>query len=384
VPVRWNYVHWIQELLDTTGESYSDRYDPERPVTGLDIGVGASCIYGLLACATRPNWRMIGTDIDEHSLECARQNVKSNGLGERIKLCHSNTDDPLIPLDTLARVETLQVEELDFVMTNPPFYASKEDMEASYTNKATPPSAVCTGSENEMICEGGEVGLVARIIEESLKLGERVQWYTAMLGRLPSLRKIVEKLKGHGITNFAVCSLQAGFKTNRWAIAWSLRDYRPKNSVARHGQLVHPVLPSPTAQTIAAPLHRAQLAGEKIDAALKELDVRWQWRTNVCTGVMEAKENVWSRAGRRKKKFADAGGETASEDAQMRETQKDTEEEDDEDSEEDDEPVVLAVKIVCKAELVEVRWLRGSDYKIFTSFCGMLKNNVLAAKTVKG
>lgn len=34
---RFNYIVWIQDLLDTTSDSYADRYDAERTVTGLDM-----------------------------------------------------------------------------------------------------------------------------------------------------------------------------------------------------------------------------------------------------------------------------------------------------------------------------------------------------------
>ncbi|THC92957.1 hypothetical protein EYZ11_007575 [Aspergillus tanneri] len=37
VPNRLNYILWIQDLLDTTGEEYRDDYDPDRNVVGLDM-----------------------------------------------------------------------------------------------------------------------------------------------------------------------------------------------------------------------------------------------------------------------------------------------------------------------------------------------------------
>lgn len=37
--IRFNYILWIQDLLDTTGENYTDRYDSERDVVGLDMFV---------------------------------------------------------------------------------------------------------------------------------------------------------------------------------------------------------------------------------------------------------------------------------------------------------------------------------------------------------
>ncbi|KAH9812659.1 siroheme synthase [Teratosphaeria destructans] len=315
VPVRWNYTHWIQHLLDTTSPTHpTDDYDPARQ--------------------------------------------------ERIRLVESEPGGPLVALRAMG------VEGLDFVMTNPPFYASEQDMATAYVNKAAPPSAVCTGSANEMICEGGEVGFVSRIIEESLQLRGKVQWYTAMIGRLPSLHQIVAKLKELKIMNFAVTSLQAGYRTNRWAIAWSFGEYRPRNDVARHGGLVLAVLPPPTAQTVVAPSMTARAAGERINETIRELDVRWRWTESVLTGVVEARENVWSRAARRKKKFVQArvGGDE-------REVGRDGEAEDS-----DVETVALAVKITCEDEKVDVRWLRGTDYLLFISFCGMLKTALAAAK----
>lgn len=232
MPVRWNYIRWIQDLLDTTSDEYSDGYDAEREIVGLDIGTGASAIYALLACASRPNWRMAGTDVDPHSLDYAKKNVDANGFSKRVKIAKSTDDSPLILLDKLG------VESLDFVMTNPPFYSSVADMEAAYGGKKDAPSAVNFASKNEAIYPGGDIGFVTRIFEESLILKEKVQWYTAMLAKLASLQQIVAKLKEHEINNFAVTNLQAGHRTRRWAIAWSFQDLRPRIDVARHGELV--------------------------------------------------------------------------------------------------------------------------------------------------
>ena len=351
-------MRWLQDLLDTTTDSYRERYDPEREVLGLDVGVGASAIYPLLACATRPSWRMVGTDVDAISLEFAGGNVGGNGLGKKVRLALSTTEAKLIPL------EMLGLEGLDFVMTNPPFYSSQAEMLASYGNKTAPPSAICTGSENEMICPGGDVGFVSRLLDESLQLQDRVQWYTAMLGKLSSLQQIVAKLKERRINNFAVTCLQAGHKTKRWAVAWSFGGLRPRNDVARHGELVVAVLPPPNAQTISLPLVTGKVAGGRVDAAFKDLEVRWQWRAAMGTGVMEARGNTWGRAARRKKKFAREAAEDGN--------GKDEGESEDED--EDEDAVAIAVKVVCKKEEVEVRWLRGLDHIMFQSLCGFLKH----------
>lgn len=351
MPVRWNYVRWLQDLLATTNDSYNDRHDPHRQVLGLDIGVGASCIYSLLACASATGWRMLGSDVDQHSLDYARRNVEANGLKDRIKLALTTPDSPLIPIDRMG------VEELDFCMCNPPFYSSTEDMNAAYGSKAMPPSAVCTGAENEMICPGGDVGFVTRIIEESLVLRERVQWYSSMLGRLVSVHQVVAKLKEHGITNFAVTNLKAGQKTRRWAVAWSFQDSRPSNEVARHGELVQAILPFTTEWTVSAPGVSAEASGEKVNATMKDLSLKWQWLANFNTGVAFAKENVWSRAARRKRRFDQLNKSQDAEDG----------------NEEDGDDMAIAVKITCRDNEVHIRWLRGQDLTLWESFCGMLK-----------
>ena len=378
MPVRWNYVRWLQDLLATTHPSHTDTFNPSRPVTGLDIGVGASCIYSLLACASALGWRMHGSDIDTHSLNHAQRNVDANKLSDRIKLTQTTPSDPLIPLHKLG------VSRLDFVMCNPPFYSSEEDMSRAYYGKELPPSAVCTGSTNEMICEGGDVGFVSRILTESLVLRERVQWYSSMLGRLASAQQLVAKLREHSITNFAVTNLKAGHKTRRWAVAWSFSDLRPGNAVARHGELVQAILPTATEWTVAVNDASISELDERVNTVLTDLDLRWRWRAAIHTGVAFARENVWSRSARRKRKFQQEAQKAlkkskADDEAKKERSQDDDNHDDDAPSsseEEDEEPVALAVKITCGENRVDIRWLRGTDFTLWESFCGMLKRSL--------
>ncbi len=102
-------------------------------------------------------------------------------------------------------------------------------MLSTYTTKEKGPSAVCTGAAVEMVTEGGDLGFVLRMIEESEKLKERVQWYSSMLGKLSSVNEVVNRLKEKGIGNWAVTCLMAGKVTRRWVVAWSFGDLRPRN-----------------------------------------------------------------------------------------------------------------------------------------------------------
>lgn len=322
---------------------------------------------------------MHGSDIDAHSLTHAQRNIDSNNLTSRIKLHQTKPSDPLIPLDKLG------VERLDFVMCNPPFYSSEEDMARAYGSKEMPPSAVCTGSTNEMICEGGDVGFVSRILEESLQLRERVQWHSSMLGRLVSAQQLVAKLREHGITNFAVTNLKAGHKTRRWAVAWSFGDLRPANAVARHGELVQAILPTATEWTVSVVGDASieELDG-RVNAVLTELDLKWQWRAAQHTGVAFARENVWSRSARRKRKFEQEAKTKTKLESKLQDaagSKGKNEDDEDEDassssSSADDEPIALAVKIICSEGQVNIRWLRGTDFTLWESFCGMLKRSL--------
>lgn len=78
-----------------------------------------------------------------------------------------------------------------------------------------------------MVTPGGEVEFVSRMIDESLRLRERVRWYTSMLGKLSSVHILIEKLIQCGNRNYAVTEFVQGSRTRRWAIAWSWTDVHP-------------------------------------------------------------------------------------------------------------------------------------------------------------
>jgi 23S rRNA (adenine1618-N6)-methyltransferase len=78
-----------------------------------------------------------------------------------------------------------------------------------------------------MVTRGGEVAFGKRMIDESLVLRDRIQWYTSMLGKLSSVSVLVEMLMQHDNHNYAVTEFVQGSKTKRWALAWSWGNKRP-------------------------------------------------------------------------------------------------------------------------------------------------------------
>ncbi|KAF3767237.1 hypothetical protein M406DRAFT_39337 [Cryphonectria parasitica EP155] len=358
VPNRHNYILWLKQLLDSS--SYNE---PGGKLSGLDIGTGASCIYPLLGCAQRP-WSFIATDIDADNLKHAIKNVALNSFEDRIRIVSRKPEDLLIPL------EELNLSHIDFVMTNPPFYQSEAEMLKSAAKKSRPPHSACTGAPVEMVCDGGEVAFVSRILEESLVLKDRVQWYTSMFGMVSSLEVMVEKVRERGINNYAVMEFLQGNKTRRWALAWSFGPMRPCQKAGR-GLKATPwrrILPAivdaeisrfPSGDGVGA-------KGDALSTLVGGLDlISWQWDREMLRGVGRARENVWSRAWRRKRKReeAEAGPSVKS-------------------KEEPSETWIfgfsVSITVNMSEAILECRWREGHDESIFTSFCGFLKTRLQA------
>ncbi|KAI0392408.1 hypothetical protein F5Y17DRAFT_361588 [Xylariaceae sp. FL0594] len=376
VPNRHNYILWLKELIDSTAPSYSDQYEPERTVKGLDIGTGASLIYPLLGCVQRPRWHFIATDVDQASLASARRNAALNHLVSRIRIVGRAPSDALIPLDEL------QVSHLDFVMVNPPFYASETELLELAGQKSRPPHSACTGAPVEMVCTGGEVEFVKRMIHESLALRERVQWYTAMLGKQSSLEHLIDVIRGHGVSNFTVTTFTQGTKTRRWALGWTFSSRRPSqrasrasfSSLSSASSAWKRMLPPPTEismEVAVTGLHRDAIVSVQklICDTMAAMDLRsWVWEEGRLRGVGLAEGNVWSRAYRRRQssKMTPAAQEITS----------------------PSPPLSLAAcpfgfSITIHKQDTEVgsagplavilRWLQGTDDSLFESFLGVIR-----------
>ncbi|KAI0837878.1 hypothetical protein F5Y06DRAFT_270460 [Hypoxylon sp. FL0890] len=385
VPNRHNYILWLKELLDSSSSPYLGSGEPTRNVVGLDIGTGASLIYPLLGCAQRLSWSFIATDVDAKSLTYARKNVQLNNLESRIRVVDRSATDRLIPLDELA------LEAIDFVMVNPPFYTSEAELLGLARQKSQPPNTACTGAPIEMVCAGGEIGFVGRIIAESLVLRERVQWYTSMLGKQSSLAVLVDTLKGHGVTNYAVTAFVQGNKTRRWAIGWSFGSRRPSLSASRGCEppAGKKLLPPPTETTIGT-WRASQATPEQLRLAIcgtmDSLDlISWTWDKSLSRGVGFADGNVWSRSYRRRRarerEITGLTGERVAKGNLSHPRENQSEQKPVQDSVRD--PFGFSITIGLSRptgndadqSVVVARWLQGGDHTLFESFAGLLRNS---------
>lgn len=110
-----------------------------------------------------------------------------------------------------------------------------------------------------------------------------------------------------------------------------------------------------------------EICSRRLNDTLQTLDLRWQYRPPIATGVGFAKANVWSRAARRKQQQQSPTHSTDNDQAM--------------DEEDRDGAPALGFKVRLRkgdqgGVEVLVRWLQGRDSVLFESFCGMLKRQL--------
>ncbi len=120
-------------------------------------------------------------------------------------------------------------------------------------------------------------------------------------------------------------------------------------------------------QNCRLPLTETQLTSEIsysacadcLQTIFSDLPIQYQYRPSIFTGVGFAKENVWSRAARRKIQHGDLpdAGDDGVEEAALG----------------------FKIRLATNAQggtEVRVRWLQGHDSVLFESFCGMVKRQM--------
>lgn len=245
VPLRLNYIHWVEDLIGGQGE----------PRNGIDIGTGASCIYPLLG-ASMNGWHFLATEVDDICFDYATKNVEQNKLSDLIRVV--KVPQKTLLMDALKEETTIIY---DFCMCNPPFFANQLEAKGvnSRSSHRAPPSSVNTGGVTEIMAEGGELEFVKRIIHDSLQLKTRLRWYSCMLGKKCSLAPLKEELRKHKVPKVTHTEFCQG-RTMRWALAWSYYD--------------DVTVPSPPSKKRRLEKVRKPLSFTVVQAALRELQLK--------------------------------------------------------------------------------------------------------------
>lgn len=219
IPGRADSIHYIADLL---AESNHGIIPTGNQIMGLDIGVGANCIYPILGNAIY-NWSFVATDIDENAIaNCVSIIEKNPHLNDVISLqqqLHNRFifKDIILPEDKFA-----------FTICNPPFHASKEEAAKSsirkvsnLTNQKTlNPVLNFGGQNNELWCEGGELAFITQMIYESVKYPFQCYWFTTLVSKKDHLKSIYKTLSKVDAAVVKTIEMSQGQKISR-IVAWT-------------------------------------------------------------------------------------------------------------------------------------------------------------------
>ncbi|WP_338791030.1 23S rRNA (adenine(1618)-N(6))-methyltransferase RlmF [Bernardetia sp. MNP-M8] len=215
IPSRADYLYYLNDLLQAEGS--------KKAIKGLDIGVGANCIYPILASQLF-NWKMVGVDIDKTAIQSAIKNVEtSKKLKENIEIRHQESNANIF------KGIIKESEYFDFTICNPPFHASEKDANSAALRKIknlkdTTESAQGTiklnfgGQSNELWCNGGEALFIKRMIKQSVEFKKQVNWFTTLVsknGNLKAIYKQLDKAKA----KYKTINMEQGNKKTRF-VAW--------------------------------------------------------------------------------------------------------------------------------------------------------------------
>lgn len=210
IPGRADYIHHVATILE--------KEELDGAIKGLDIGVGANCIYPILG-AQIYDWKMVGSDIEENAVLAAKANVKSNPhLSKSIEIRqqqdNANIFKGIIKAD----------EYFHFTVCNPPFYTSKENAERETRHKqknlaySQDAKRNFGGQANELWCNGGETLFLKRMIKQSVDFKKQVGVFTSLVSKSENLYKIKKQLKKLG-AEYDTVSMTHGNKKTR-IIVW--------------------------------------------------------------------------------------------------------------------------------------------------------------------
>ena len=212
IPGRVDYIHHIADLIKESAI---------KNVSVLDIGTGASCIYPLLGNAEY-GWKFVGTDIDQKSLESAKNILVKNELENQIKF-RFQKDKTHIFHGVLEPTDKFAV-----TLCNPPFYnslaeAKQQNMRKNRGLETNTVERNFAGIENELSYKGGEKAFLHTYLYESSQFKKHSFWYTTLVSKKENVQSMYTSLEKLGATIIKTLPMHQGNKVSR-IVAWTFLD----------------------------------------------------------------------------------------------------------------------------------------------------------------
>lgn len=218
IPGRADYIHYLADLLAENSKEIPKGIS----VKGLDIGTGANLVYPLIAHQSC-GWEMLGTDINQKSLENAQKILDDNpDFSSHIQL-KFQPDSNFIFKNILS-----PENRFTFSMCNPPFHDSEESAmkgnlrKTKNLKKSKTPKINLNfgGQQSELWCEGGELAFISKMIEESALFSSQILWFTCLVSKQENLLKLTSLLNKVKAVEVKTINMAQGQKISR-ILAWT-------------------------------------------------------------------------------------------------------------------------------------------------------------------
>jgi 23S rRNA (adenine1618-N6)-methyltransferase len=222
IPGRADYIHYIADLLSLSNKNLIPMGEDVR---GLDIGVGANCIYPIIG-HQEYGWKFVGTEVDKECLNIAQKILDGNtNLVESVKLRLQQNKRHIF------KEIVEKGDKFDFVICNPPFHSSREEASKGSMRKlrnigkqkSGKPVLNFGGQNNELWCEGGELAFITNMIYESAHFKTHCLWFTVLVSKKENLKPFYNHLKKVKAFDVKTIEMEQGNKVSRF-IAWTFLD----------------------------------------------------------------------------------------------------------------------------------------------------------------
>lgn len=214
IPGRADYIHLAADLLTPT----NGQVPKGSSIKMLDIGVGANCVYPLIA-HSEYDWDVVGSDIDLVAVENANKIIKENSLESHVKIRHQQDKNKFF--ENIIKKD----EFFNIVVCNPPFNSSADEA-AQVTERKNRNLGIKKGNQNfggqssELWYEGGESAFILKMIQESVAYQKNCQWFSTLVSRSITLPLVYEELKKRNVASFKTIDMNQGQKKSR-IVAWT-------------------------------------------------------------------------------------------------------------------------------------------------------------------
>ncbi|NRF38909.1 23S rRNA (adenine(1618)-N(6))-methyltransferase RlmF [Pedobacter foliorum] len=238
IPGRADYVHYLADLLASVNNGV---VPTRKSIRGLDVGIGANCVYPIVG-HQEYGWSFVGSEIDSGAIRAAKAIISANPELANAVVCRPQSNKHHIFKGIIKPGDLF-----DFSMCNPPFHSSAEEAQAGTKRKlhnlgkqkGKGVTLNFGGQNTELWYEGGEVGFIRNMIEESAAFANQCLWFSTLVSKSSNLPFIHKMLQYAKVAEVRTVEMAQGQKISRF-VAWTFMDLQKQDNwvKTRWGQQV--------------------------------------------------------------------------------------------------------------------------------------------------